>query len=432
MLALLTAGVALAVAAGGAQDSPIPGSRFVCTALPPEAAGAGCPLPAMPMQGGTLSPEEELRAAVLQLRETVVQQKETLGAQREAIRELTGKLARCEGLAGGKARGSGATGKDTMGDLPRDPGHVVEQLSRSLQTLKDRLESLELQLRTNVSNAGLPSDFREVLQRRLGELERQLLRKVAELEDEKSLLHNETSAHRQKTESTLNALLQRVTELERGNSAFKSPDAFKVSLPLRTNYLYGKIKKTLPELYAFTICLWLRSSASPGIGTPFSYAVPGQANEIVLIEWGNNPIELLINDKVAQLPLFVSDGKWHHICITWTTRDGMWEAFQDGEKLGTGENLAPWHPIKPGGVLILGQEQDTVGGRFDATQAFVGELSQFNIWDRVLRAQEIINIANCSTNMPGNIIPWVDNNVDVFGGASKWPVETCEERLLDL
>lgn len=74
----------------------------------------------------------------------------------------------------------------------------------------------KLQLRTNVSNAGLPSDFREVLQRRLGELERQLLRKVAELEDEKSLLHNETSAHRQKTESTLNALLQRVTELERG------------------------------------------------------------------------------------------------------------------------------------------------------------------------------------------------------------------------
>lgn len=72
------------------------------------------------------------------------------------------------------------------------------------------------QLRGNVSNAALPSDFREVLQQRLGELERQLLRKVAELEEEKSLLHNETSAHRQKTESALDALLQRVTELERG------------------------------------------------------------------------------------------------------------------------------------------------------------------------------------------------------------------------
>lgn len=95
-----------------------------------------------------------------------------------------------------------------------------------------------------------------------------------------------------------------------GNSAFKSPDAFKVSLPLRTNYLYGKIKKTLPELYAFTICLWLRSSALPGIGTPFSYAVPGQANEIVLIEWGNNPIELLINDKVRPAWMPPSQQQW--------------------------------------------------------------------------------------------------------------------------
>ncbi|KFV96935.1 Neuronal pentraxin-2, partial [Fulmarus glacialis] len=372
----------------------------------------------------------ELKAMVLQLRETVLQQKETIGSQREAIRELTGKLSRCEGADGKSATGTWkkelGKGKDTMGDLPRDPAQVIDQLSRTMQTLKDRLESLEHQLRANVSYAALPNDLREMLQRRLADLERQLLSKVAELEDEKSLLHNETSAHRQKTETALNALLEREVICTECNSAFKSPDEFKVSLPLRTNYLYGKIKKTLPELYAFTVCLWLRSSASPGIGTPFSYAVPGQANEIVLIEWGNNPIELLINDKVAQLPLFISDGKWHHICITWTTRDGMWEAFQDGEKLGTGENLAPWHPIKPGGVLILGQEQDTVGGRFDATQAFVGEMSQFNIWDRVLKAEDIMNIANCSTNMPGNIIPWVDNNVDVFGGATKWPVETCE------
>ncbi|NXX15774.1 NPTX2 protein, partial [Podargus strigoides] len=435
----VVAGLLLAVAAGGRgspagdQESP-PGSRFVCTSVPLD--GAGCPLPPVPMQGGALLPEEELKATVLQLRETVLQQKETIGSQREAIRELTGKLSRCESADGKSAAGTWkkelGKGKDTMGDLPRDPAQVIDQLSRTMQTLKDRLESLEHQLRANVSYAALPNDLREMLQRRLGDLERQLLSKVAELEDEKSLLHNETSAHRQKTETALNALLERVSELEKGNSAFKSPDEFKVSLPLRTNYLYGKIKKTLPELYAFTVCLWLRSSASPGIGTPFSYAVPGQANEIVLIEWGNNPIELLINDKVAQLPLFISDGKWHHICITWTTRDGMWEAFQDGEKLGTGENLAPWHPIKPGGVLILGQEQDTVGGRFDATQAFVGELSQFNIWDRVLKAEDIMNIANCSTNMPGNIIPWVDNNVDVFGGATKWPVETCEERLLDL
>ena len=61
--------------------------------------------------------------------------------------------------------------------------------------------------------------------------------------------------------------------------------------------------------------------------------------------------------QVAKLPFLINDGKWHHLCITWTTRDGMWEAFQDGVMRGTGENLAPYHPIKPQGVLVLGQEQ---------------------------------------------------------------------------
>lgn len=60
---------------------------------------------------------------------------------------------------------------------------------------------------------------------------------------------------------------------------------------------------------------------------------------------------------MAKLPFVINDGKWHHICITWTTRDGVWEAYQDGTQGGSGENLAPYHPIKPQGVLVLGQEQ---------------------------------------------------------------------------
>lgn len=63
------------------------------------------------------------------------------------------------------------------------------------------------------------------------------------------------------------------------------------------------------------------------------------------------------SSQVAKLPFVINDGQWHHICITWTTRDGVWEAYQDGTQGGNGENLAPYHPIKPQGVLVLGQEQ---------------------------------------------------------------------------
>lgn len=78
----------------------------------------------------------------------------------------------------------------------------------------------------------------------------------------------------------------------------------------------------------------------------------------------------LSSPQVAKLPFLINDGKWHHLCITWTTRDGMWEAFQDGVKRGSGENLAPYHPIKPEGVLVVGQEQ--VSGRTAAQGRWEG------------------------------------------------------------
>uniref|UniRef100_A0A672PN31 Neuronal pentraxin-2-like n=1 Tax=Sinocyclocheilus grahami TaxID=75366 RepID=A0A672PN31_SINGR len=360
------------------------GERFLCTAVPIDKGS--CPVQSLPVQSASVR-EEELRNTGTQLRETILQQKETIDNQLETIKELTSKLSRCEA----DSETFRKMNKDTMDDVPKDPNDTM-------QSLKDRLENLEQQqMRANISGASFPNELRNLLQRRLEDLENQLLVKVNELEEEKSQLYNETVAHRQRTDSTLNSLMNRISELEKGLH-----------------------KKTPINLMSMFINNRMRLES-----------VPGQANEIVLIEWGHNPIELLINDKVAQLPLSLSDGRWHHVCITWTTRDGLWEAYQDGQRLGSGENLAPWHPIKPGGVLILGQEQDVVGGRFDATQAFVGELSHFNVWDRVLRSTDIIAMSNCSSYIPGNVVAWTDSNIEVFGGASKWPLELCEDRLFD-
>nr|XP_009663529.1 PREDICTED: neuronal pentraxin receptor [Struthio camelus australis] len=133
--------------------------------------------------------------------------------------------------------------------------------------------------------------------------------------------------------------------------------------------------------------------------------------------------------QVAQLPLSLKDKAWHHICVAWTTRDGKWSAYQDGEQRGASENLASWHAIKPQGVIILGQEQDTLGGRFDATQAFVGEIAQFGVWDHMLAPAEILALANCTSHLQGNVIQWDDQAVEVFGGAGKASFVACEERM---
>uniref|UniRef100_A0A3B4TDY8 Pentraxin family member n=2 Tax=Seriola dumerili TaxID=41447 RepID=A0A3B4TDY8_SERDU len=195
---------------------------------------------------------------------------------------------------------------------------------------------------------------------------------------------------------------------------------------MRTNYMYGRMKRpVVKEIFALTICLWLKAGAGPGLGTPFSYAVPGQANELVLVEWGSNPMELLINDKAVTLPITMTDGKWHHVCVTWSTRDGVWEAYQDGVKKGSGQNLSPWHSIKPGGIFILGQEQDTMGGRFDVTQSFMGELSDLQFWSRVLTPNEIYSQATCAGHLIGDIMSWSEESVELHGGLTKFPFEPC-------
>lgn len=71
--------------------------------------------------------------------------------------------------------------------------------------------------------------------------------------------------------------------------------------------------------------------------------------------------------------------------------------------------------------------QDTLGGRFDATQAFVGELAQFGVWDHMLAPAEILGLANCTSHLQGNVIQWDDQAVEVFGGASKGGFAACEE-----
>ncbi|KAF5891784.1 neuronal pentraxin-1 isoform X1, partial [Clarias magur] len=349
---------ALLVMSGSAQE--FGATQFVCTSVPKDAD-----LCAATMQNS--APAEDLKSTVLQLRETVLQQKETIMSQKETIRELTGKLSRCEGAqedGGGGGGGGGAAqkpggrrkepGKNTMGDVSRTPGDTLAQLGLTLATLKQRLENLEQYSRTNGSVQA--NSLKDLLQNKIDDMEKQVLSRVNTLEETKAGASNDTE-QRNRVEATLSTLHHRVTDLEKGPKGSRPVDKFQLTFPLRTNYMYAKVKRSLPEMYAFTLCLWIKSNASPGVGTPFSYAVPGQSNELVLIEWGNNPMEILINDKVAKLPFLINDGKWHHICITWTTRDGVWEAFQDGVLRGTGENLAPYHPIKPTGVLVLGQEQ---------------------------------------------------------------------------
>ena len=62
----------------------------------------------------------------------------------------------------------------------------------------------------------------------------------------------------------------------------------------------------------------------------------------------------------------------------------------DGHLTDSGEGLMKGHVIQRGGTVVLEQDQDSMGGGFETKDTFgPGQLSELNMWSRVLPGSEI-------------------------------------------
>ena len=89
------------------------------------------------------------------------------------------------------------------------------------------------------------------------------------------------------------------------------------------------------------------------------------------------------------------------MCITRQSSNGTFNVYHNGKpQPNNGWPVSQKEKNLPGGgVWIVGQQQDKVGGGFQAMQAFLGELTEVSVWDRVLSPAEITKLAtSCSSN----------------------------------
>ncbi|KXZ56241.1 hypothetical protein GPECTOR_1g21 [Gonium pectorale] len=103
-----------------------------------------------------------------------------------------------------------------------------------------------------------------------------------------------------------------------------------------------------------------------------------------------------------------TDDRWHHLAVTWDQRSGAASLFLDGIQRtpfyksdygareerapgegGVGPSLAVGSSREGSGALVLGQDQDCLGGCFDASDAFAGQLAVVRLWDRPLAQSDI-------------------------------------------
>ncbi|XP_071514663.1 uncharacterized protein [Panulirus ornatus] len=121
-------------------------------------------------------------------------------------------------------------------------------------------------------------------------------------------------------------------------------------------------------------------------------------------------------------PFDVSLMTWIHLCLALDLGRGAMHFQTKGKPLVTQEGIRkPGARVTPGGVLMLGQDQDVVGGQTEASQSLHGYLGDLLIFDRVISVDEMTAFTTCAGGVDWDALvdfSEVEDNF-VFGEATE-------------
>ena len=86
----------------------------------------------------------------------------------------------------------------------------------------------------------------------------------------------------------------------------------------------------------------------------------------------------ILGQKVVT-DITANDGTWTFLCVTWSSFDGLWVIYVNGKVIDHGDKLSEGKEISSDGVLVVGQEQDSPGGKAYCSK----------IWKKVQKNREI-------------------------------------------
>ncbi|KAL7859892.1 hypothetical protein SRHO_G00150390 [Serrasalmus rhombeus] len=177
------------------------------------------------------------------------------------------------------------------------------------------------------------------------------------------------------------------------------------------SYVVVNVAHTM-SLNSFTACMNLQMRPR-SVHTVLSYSSSGHDNEL-MITMGHE-IGLWIGNEFVSLPHTFHSHSWAHYCVTWASHTGGAELWVNGI-VGTEQYLRAGYTIMAGGVLILGKDQDGYLGISDS-DAFVGHMTDVNVWDYVLSADDIQEQMSCEDNVgKGNVLSWGITRMSLYGG----------------
>lgn len=173
------------------------------------------------------------------------------------------------------------------------------------------------------------------------------------------------------------------------------------------------------NLQSFTACMTIRIPPVQDL-TVLSYST-ARDNEL-MITLGTK-VGLWIGDEFVNLPFELQSNDWTNYCFTWASHTGGVELWVNG-LVGKERYIRAGYTIPAGGNLILGKDQDGLLGISDS-DAFVGHMTDVNVWDYVLTAAEIKEQMLCDGKVKGNVLSWGITPLSLYGGVQLQAEQVC-------
>ncbi|KAG9480854.1 hypothetical protein GDO78_010235 [Eleutherodactylus coqui] len=166
------------------------------------------------------------------------------------------------------------------------------------------------------------------------------------------------------------------------------------------------------------VCLRFRSNLTRGYSL-FSLSTRDGHNTFLLYYYPGtrNQIQLWVDHTYQDYKLHGNDfTQWTSICASWSS--SIWAVWIDGTPYK--EDGVPNVKISGVPVIIIGQKQTSHGGGFKASESFVGEITDINMWDKALTDENMMDYF-AANEMSGNVINWNALNYNLIGEVKKRP-----------
>ncbi len=148
----------------------------------------------------------------------------------------------------------------------------------------------------------------------------------------------------------------------------------------------------------------------PNLGVPGGADETARAaNEFLIFYSKNSGLKVMLNkegmstasassgfhfeSKYYDVADTIYDDNWHHVAVTWRNSIGIVDVYVDGTKLPMQDKRrvarGGGRQLRAGGTLVVGQEQDSKGGGFVNSEAFIGQMDEVRLYDYAMSANEI-------------------------------------------